>query len=124
MTTTAIQVVTDLILANEIVFHSRHEASIYGFRSSGGTYIECEFVMSSHQLQTLLSNNGKVGIEILWHVEQLFVQPHEVPACISLLDLFGITQEIKSPCIAMEMGEYEGDEDASDSIELWFIQSV
>lgn len=121
MTSQAIAISITEILANEIVFQSRDEITIYGFRHSNGSYVPCEFVISREHFNILLSQNDKTGIEILWKAEQLFVQAHSHQPEINLIDLFGMTQPLKAAGIEIEMGEYE---DGMGDTELWFVKSV
>lgn len=116
-----------LLLVNEIVFYTREEISLYGFIHRDNDYVETEYVISRNHLQMLLSQNGKTGIEILWRLEQLFVQPHEVPATLNLVELFGTTQELKAADISLTLGEYELEnegETEDDLMELLFVNAV
>ena len=115
------------LLVNEVVFYSREEISLYGFIHRDNNYVETEYVISRNHLQMLLSQNGKTGIEILWLLEQLFVQPHEVPATLNLVELFGTTQELKAAGISLTLGEYETEnegETEDDLMELLFVNAV
>jgi len=115
------------LLVNEVVFYSREEISLYGFIHRDNNYVETEYVISRNHLQMLLSQNGKTGIEILWRLEQLFVQPHEVPATLNLVELFGTTQELKAAGISLTLGEYETEnegETEDDLMELLFVNAV
>jgi hypothetical protein len=100
------------IYVNEIEFRSKQEASLFGFIHHGGKFHETQYIISRKHLQTLLSENKRAGVEILWHIENLFVGPHESPASLNLIDLFGTTQlleagEIKLgiPCYETAQGE-------------------
>ena len=115
------------LLVNEVVFYSSEEISLYGFIHRDNNYVETEYVISRNHLQMLLSQNGKTGIEILWRLEQLFVQPHEVPATLNLVELFGTTQELKAAGISLTLGEYETEnegETEDDLMELLFVNAV
>ena len=115
------------ILVNEIVFYSREEVSLFGFLHTGGKYHETEFVIARNTLQTLLSKSGQTGIEILWRMEQLFLHPHEVPAVINLIDVFGTTQELTAPEIKLEVPVYEdesGELVAEKGLSLLFVEQV
>lgn len=115
------------LLVNEVVFYSREEISLYGFIHRDNNYVETEYVISRNHLQMLLSQNGKTGIEILWLLEQLFVQPHEVPATLNLVELFGTTQELKAAGISLTLGEYETEnegETEDDLMELLFVNAI
>ena len=99
------------IYVNEIVFYSKKSISLFGFLHHGAKFLPTEFVIDRNQLQMLLSQN-KTGVEILWYIENLLVHPHEVPASINLLNLFGMTQvfsansiELNSPAVENENGE-------------------
>ena len=114
------------IYVNEIVFFSKDEVSLFGFLHDCGKFFETQFVIGRNQLQMLLSNNPS-GIEILWHIENLFAQPHRVPACINLVDLFGTTQvfeaqqiELDVPCYEDETGELK----PCKSRELLFVEKI
>lgn len=114
------------IYVNEIVFYSKHEVSLFGFMHDGGKFRETLFVIGRNALQMLLSNN-KSGIEILWHIENLFVQPHQVPACINLIDLFGTTQVFEAQNIELDFPLSEdktGGVKASDGIKVVFVEQV
>lgn len=89
------------IYVNEIVLYSSKNISLIGFIHHGAKFLQTEFVITRKDLQMLLSQT-KTGIEILWCVENLFVQPHEVPASINLLDLFGITQVFEANRIKLD----------------------
>lgn len=115
------------ILVNEIVFYSREEVSLFGFLHSGGKYHETEFIIARNTLQTLLSKSGQTGIEILWRIEQLFLHPHEVPAVINLIDVFGTTQELTAPEITLDVPVYEnetGELQPKQTWELLFVEQV
>lgn len=115
------------LLVNEISFYTREEISLYGFIHHDNHYVETEYVIARNHLQMLLSQNGKTGVEILWQIEQLFVHPHEVPATLNLVDLFGTTQELKAAGIALSLGQYESEnseETAENTMELLFVDSV
>ena len=115
------------ILVNEIVFHSREEVSLFGFLHTGGKYLETEFVIARNTLRTLLSRSGQAGIELLWRIEQLFLHPHEVPAVINLIDVFGTTQELTAPEITLELPVYEdesGELVSEKGLSLLFVEQV
>jgi hypothetical protein len=87
---------TNEIYINEIEFHGRDEVQLFGFLHTGGKFRETRFLISRKDLQTLLSENGQPGIEILWQIEKLFAYPHSEPASLNLVELFGTTQAFKA----------------------------
>ena len=92
MSTTALSVFSKReLFVNEIVFYAKNDVSLFGFIHDGGKFHETQFIISRNQLQMLLSQT-KTGIEILWHIEKLFVLPHSAPASLNLIELFGTTQ--------------------------------
>ncbi len=114
------------IFVNEIVFFSKDEVSLFGFVHEGGKFQETQFVIARNALQMLLSVN-KSGFEILWHIENLFVQPHQAPASINLIDLFGTTQIFWAANIELDVPFYEdetGELKPSESRELLFVEQV
>ena len=114
------------IYVNEIVFYSKDEVSLFGFLHEGGKFHETQFVIARNALQMLLSNN-KPGIEILWHIENLFMQPHRVPACINLIDLFGTTQVFEAQNIELDVPFYEdetGELKPCESHTLLFVEKI
>ena len=114
------------IYVNEIVFYSRSEVSLFGFIEQGGRYYETEYLIGRKNLQLLLSQS-KEGVEILWHIEKLFVLPHQVPATINLVDLFGTTQMLEAGNIELENPYYKGGNDevrAEKRTGLLFVQAV
>lgn len=90
------------ILANEIVFKSRYVPSIYGFIQQGEEFIETEYVIERMQLIRLLSQNGKVGAEIIRIVDTIFLEANSPTPTINLVELFGMTQELKAINIRVE----------------------
>ena len=114
------------IYVNEIVFYAKDEVSLFGFIHEGGKFEETQFVIARNALQMLLSAN-KPGIEILWHIENLFVKPHQVPASINLIDLFGTTQVFEAQNIELDVPFYEdetGELKPCNSRELLFVEQV
>lgn len=114
------------IYVNEIVFYSKKSISLFGFLHHDAAFLQTEYVITREDLQTLLSQN-KTGIEILWHIEKLFVLPHEVPASINLLDLFGMTQIFEAGSIELEHSYYEdenGELHPREDNKLFFIEQV
>ncbi len=114
------------IYVNEIVFYSKDGVSLFGFMHEGGKFQETEFVIARNALQMLLSSN-KSGIETLWHIENLFVQPHQVPASINLIELFGTTQVFEAQHIELDVPFYEdesGELKPCESRELLFVEAV
>jgi|ERR1043165_2463794 hypothetical protein len=114
------------VYVNEITFQSRNEISLFGFIYEGGKYYETQYVISRKDLQMLLSSS-KTGIELLWHIENLFMQPHQVPATLNLIDLFGTTQvfeasriELDAPLCEDEAGELIPDQ----AHDLFFVEKV
>ncbi len=115
------------ILVNEIVFCGRMSVSLLGFVHLGGKYTETEYVISRNDLKELLSQNGKMGRQLLRHIEQLFVQPHAEPATVNLIELFGTTQELKAAEITLEIPVYEdenGELVPKTTYELLFVEEV
>ena len=108
------------IFVNEIVFFSKNEISLFGFLQHDNSFSETQYVISRNDLKLLLSNS-QAGLEILWRIENLFVVPHEVPAAINLVDLFGTTQVFEADTILLE-APYEPLEPASN--ELLFVTQV
>lgn len=114
------------IYVNEISFLSREEIYLFGFIFQDGRFYETQYVIGRHDLQMLLSGS-KQGVEILWRIEELFVQPHQVPATLSLIDLFGTTQVFEAQNIEMDLPYYE---DESGSLQpftthgLLFVDKV
>lgn len=115
------------ILVNEIVFFSREDASLFGFLHNGGKYHETEYVIGRNTLQTLLSCSGQAGSEILWRIEQLFLHPHEVPATINLVDVFGTTQELTATQILLAVLVYKDENGELLPMQTWellFVEEV
>lgn len=114
------------IYVNEIVFYSKKSISLFGFLHRDAAFLQTEYVINRENLQTLLSQN-KTGIEILWDIENLFVLPHEVPATINLLNLFGMTQIFKADRIELEPSYYKdktGELHPREDNKLLFIEEV
>jgi len=114
------------IYVNEIVFFSKEEVSLFGFLNQGEQFHETQYVIDRKDLQLLLSQN-KTGIEILWHIENLFVLPHDVPATINLIDLFGTTQLFQADKIQLDIPFYKGEDGElkpSETNDLFFVQEV
>jgi hypothetical protein len=80
------------LYVNEIEFHSRTEIFLYGFLKQDDKFYETRYRISRNELQTMLSLNKPVGIEVLWQIEKLFLHPHSSPAALNLVELFGTTQ--------------------------------
>jgi hypothetical protein len=91
------------IFVNEVLFYGKDEIMLLGFLHDGGQFHETEYLISRNHLQTLLNANKRTGLEILWRIEELFVQPHQVPACINLVDVFGTTQVFDASEILLEI---------------------
>ncbi|MFN8322220.1 MAG: hypothetical protein U0T74_06130 [Chitinophagales bacterium] len=108
------------VYVNEIVFYSKNEISLFGFFQNDKSFSETQYVISRNDLQLLLSSN-QTGIEILWCIENLFVVPHEVPASINLIDLFGITQVFEAESILLEVPFTENETPLN---ELLFVSRV
>ena len=108
------------VYVNEIVFYSKDEISLFGFFQNDNSFSETQYVISRNDLRRLLSNN-QAGLEILWRIENLFVVPHEVPATINLIDLFGITQVFEAESILIEAPFTENEAPLN---ELLFVSSV
>ncbi len=115
------------ILVNEIVFDGCLEVSLLGFVHHGGKYTETEYMISRNDLKVLLCQNGKVGIQLLRHIEEMFAQPHAVPAAVNLIELFGTTQELKAAEITLDIPVYEdenGELVPKSTYELLFVEEV
>ena len=93
------------IYVNEIEFCTNREVFLFGFVLNCGKFQETQYVVSRKDLQVLLSRNRPVGIEILWHIENLFLHPHSSPAVINLLELFGATQVFEAAEIKLSLPE-------------------
>ncbi len=89
------------IFVNEIEFCSNNEVYLFGFVFNEGKFSPTQYVISRKDLQILLSHNRPAGIEILWQVENLFQHPHSSPACINLIELFGVTQVFEASAIKL-----------------------
>lgn len=114
------------IYVNEISFISRQEIYLFGFIHQDGKFHETQYVIARKELQNLLSAN-KQGIEILWHIENLFVHPHQVPATLNLIDLFGTTQVFEAQNIELDVPFYEdetGELRPCENHELLFVDKV
>lgn len=94
------------IYVNEIVFFSKDEIHLLGFIHQGGKFLETQYLITRKHLQMLLSQT-KTGVEILWHIEHLFVLPHAVPATVNLIDLFGTTQMFEAQNIQLDRPMYQ-----------------
>lgn len=90
------------IYVNEIEFRSKEEIHLYGFLHNCGQFFETQYVICRKDLQTLLSKNKRAGVEILWQIENLFVNPHAAPATLNLIDIFGTTQVFEAGEIKLE----------------------
>ncbi len=115
------------IYVNEIEFRSKEEVSLYGFLHDCGQFHETQYVISRKDLQTLLSQNKRAGVEILWMIENLFVQPHASPASLNLIDLFGTTQVFEAGEIKLDVPFYEdehGNLKPSAAREILFVEEV
>lgn len=114
------------VYVNEISFLSREEIYLFGFVLQQGKFYETQYVIGRHDLQLLLSASPN-GVEILWRIEELFVQPHQVPAGLNLIDLFGTTQVFEAQHIEMDLPYYETEEGDLKPIEnhgLLFVDKV
>ena len=112
--------------ANEIVFYSKHEVSLFGFMHQGGKFHETEYIISRNHLQMLLSQT-KAGVEILWHIENLFVQAHAVPASLNLVEMFGTTQVFEAQKIELDVQYYEnetGELVPTNTLDLLYVEEV
>ena len=117
---------TSEIYVNEIVFYSKNEVSLFGFVHKGVKFHETQYVITRKDLQMLLSSN-KPGVEILWRIENIFVQPHQVPASINLIDLFGTTQFFEAQNIELVVPFYEtetGELKPCRNHRLLFVETV
>ena len=111
---------------NEIVFYSKTEVSLFGFVQACGNFLETEYVISRNDLQMLLSQT-KTGIEILWHIESLFVLPHSVPASLNLVELLGTTQVFEAQNIELDVSYTEdeaGELVPSRNLNVLFVDKV
>ena len=114
------------IYVNEIVFFSKEEVSLFGFLNHEEQFHETQYVIGRKDLQLLLSQT-KTGIETLWHIENLFVGPHEAPASLNLIDLFGTTQVFEANRIQLDIPFYEredGELKPAENNHLFFVQEV
>lgn len=114
------------VYINEIVFATREEIYLYGFINHDGVFHETQYVTNRHDL-TLLLAPSKKGQELLWMIEELFVQPHQVPTTINLLDLFGMTQPFEAQSIEVDLVMIEdgkGDLVEDDKYTVLFIEKV
>lgn len=98
------------IYVNEIEFTAKDEVSLFGFVHECGKFIETQYIISRKDLQILLSQNSKAGIEILWQIENLFAFPHAAPASLNLIDLFGTTQVFDACEIKLDVPFYQDEQ--------------
>jgi len=115
------------IYVNEIEFRCAEEVLLYGFLHDCGKFFETQYVISRKDLQTLLSANKSTGIEILWRIEQLFLGPHQSPARLNLIDLFGTTQVLEAGEIKLDVPFYEAEDGElipCNHNDILFIESV
>jgi hypothetical protein len=115
------------IYVNEIEFTNVDEVSLFGFLHDCGKFFETQYIITRKDLQILLSQNRRAGIEILWQIETLFAYPHSAPASLNLIDLFGTTQvfdacEIK--LIAPICHNGPGNLAPGQTHELFFVEQV
>lgn len=89
------------LYVNEIEFSSTTEVYLFGFVLDCGKFVETQCVITRKDLQVLLSRNRPVGVEILWHIERLFLHPHSSPAVINLIELFGTAQILEASAIRL-----------------------
>src|ERR1700741_1364714 len=114
------------IFVHEITFHGKLEISLYGFLHDGGKFHETEYLIERKDLQMLLNSNH-CGLEILRKIEDLFLQPHQAPASINLIELFGTTQVFEAQNIELDIPFYEdesGDLMPLENHNLLFIEKV
>ncbi|MFN8287309.1 MAG: hypothetical protein U0V74_11170 [Chitinophagales bacterium] len=115
------------VFINEVVFYSRTQVSLFGFIYKQDTFHETEFRIGRQALQNLLSQNGQLGVELLWTIERLFTYPHAMPARINIVDAYGTTQALKASAIHIDLPWYEneqGELKPSPTYSLLFIEEV
>ncbi len=115
------------IYVNEIEFCSTSEVYLFGFVLNCGKFVETQYVISRKDLQVLLSRNRPVGVEILWHIERLFLHPHSSPAVINLIELFGTIQIFEASAIRLSSPQPEsqpGTHLNGQQPQLMFVEEV
>lgn len=114
------------VYVNEIAFYGNNSVSLLGFVNILGTFVETEYITTRNDLQTLL-NPCKPGKEILRKAENIFRQPHAVPVCINLIEMFGTTQIFEAMEIALEMSYVEKETgllEPKGTMDVLFIENV
>ena len=96
------------IFVSEIVFFSKDEISLFGFLQEHEAFFETQYIIARKDFQLLLSHSCH-GVELLWRIENLFVLPHQVPASLNLIDLFGTTLSFEAHNIRLDVPYYEGE---------------
>ncbi len=112
---------------NEVVFYSREDISLLGFIQDGSRFCEAEIIIDRANLQRLLSCNKGRGTEVLWRMENLFVYPHQVPAIIDMIGLFGTTQVFEAGEIRLDPMALEGMQEitvAENEMLVLYVESV
>ncbi len=127
MTTSNITLLTKReIFVNEIVFFSKDEISLFGFLQEREEFFETQYIITRKDFRLLLSNSH-YGVELLWRIENLFVLPHQAPASLNLIDLFGTTLSFEAHNIRLDVPYYEGENGELKPYEnrgLLFIEEV
>ena len=125
--TTSIPFAKNELYVNEIEFTSKDEVSLFGFIQDCGKFLETQYIISRKDLQILLSQNSKAGIDILWQIENLFASPHAAPASLNLIDLFGTTQVFDACEIKLDVPFYQdehGNLAPCPTHEVLFVEEV
>lgn len=115
------------IFVNEIEFCTNREVYLFGHVLNCGEFIETQYVITRKDLQVLLSRNRPLGIEILWHIESLFLHPHSSPVVINLVELFGTAQVFEASEIKLSLPEQAVEADTSffrPQPRLMFVEEV
>ena len=115
------------IYVNEIEFCSNNEVYLFGFVMNEGKFIETQYVITRKDLQLLLSPNRPAGIEILWHIENVFLHPHSSPVLVNLIELFGATQVFEASAIRLSLPMYQnapGVHNQAQQPKLMFVEEV
>jgi hypothetical protein len=91
------------IFVNEIQFHRADVIHLFGFIYSEGNYLPTRFVCSLTVLYSLLSQNGKPGLETISLIRQLLSEPHSSPLSIDMIDRFGTTLPLEAYSIHLQI---------------------
>lgn len=115
------------IFINEIQFEWIDVIYLFGFICTEGKFKRSRFVCNRKLLYALLTQNGKVGQEIISLIRQLLKHPRATPLCIDMIDRFGTTQPLKAFSIQMQIPFSENDFEQvpADTVsELLFIERI